>query len=238
MSVEGMMIPADLDSIKRMLGCDDNSIPKIIRREYQIRLRMFHCNGNSGALGTLGLIDMLRSLKYGPAVPVDPPKYIDWTRVPTDGSVHVEAKTPAYEKVMGHMGRNGSEHWRPGVYVGRVGVGSLAVRLDGNQYVGEFAARDVRIPSAATEPEEDPADTPVVLKAEPEPEDLVPLVPPSPKGNPLDRAVDGDPVWVEDRGDLVDGVFKGRNEHGVLIVVVGEPCARAFPPEKVIYAKS
>ena len=234
--MDKLILEEDLDSIKRMLGCDEQSIPGCILAEYRVRLRMFHCNGHSGPMGTLGLIDLLRSLKYGPRKQSDPLRIIDWSRMPTNGTLHVEAKV--------HITKDKME-WQPGVYLGRVGVGGVAVRLDGHKWVHEFSPRDVRIPiSKEEETEVKDGPPPTVITLEP-PQPVhqrksrpkIPSIPPEDGKNPLNRAKIGDDLWVQEEEDLLDASYQGRIGDEILVLVEGEEKPRSFPESKITYAK-
>ena len=87
-----MIIKADEDSMGRMLGVPAAQIPESVLAEYELRLRLFHSDGNSGPLGTIGVIDMLRSMKLGVRRPAKPPTAVDWSLVPMNGTVRVMAK--------------------------------------------------------------------------------------------------------------------------------------------------
>lgn len=206
-----MIIMADEDSLSRMLGVPAAQIPESVLAEYQLRLRMFHCDGNAGPLGTIGIIDMLRSMKLGMRPPGPQPTSIDWSRVPMNGSVRVMAKV---------TGNNGEPKWASGVYVGQVGVGALAVRLDGDRWVHEMRRDDVRI--ARDEPmqpmsPEDAFESDVPL------EDREPWV-----SIPL-----GEQVLVKDEGVHKEGRFQGVQGDEILVLVADDLTPRPFAPEKV-----
>lgn len=253
MDANPLMIDADLDSVKRMLGCDEVGIPPAVVTEYRIRLRMFHSNGHSGPLGTIGLIDLLRSFKLGPKPLPLPPRCVDWSRMPRNGSLRVEAHV---------LLLNGVDEWRSGVFLGKVGVGGLAVRLDGDTYVHEFSGKDVRLPVPGMEvesPAESAAPPKEKKKEKPQPSWLrkkngqplasspppppppppTPPPPPPPPPHPaaaLDNAHEGDVVWVKVDGDIRDGVFRGRTADGILVLVEGEPAPRTFAASQIRHA--
>lgn len=200
-----MMILADVDSLQRMLGVPQERFPAAMVAEYGLRLRMFHSDGNSGPLGTVALIDLLRSMKLGPKPKSDPPTQIDWSRVPADGSIHVELKRISKETK--------KIEWVSGVFVGQVGAGTLAVRLDGDSWVYEAPRFDVRL---ARERPPEPVVRPV--------EDVW-------LSSKADGAKDleaGENVMVDDGDDYKDGVFKGRDDKGILVLVKGEKEPRVF----------
>lgn len=197
-----MMIPSDEDSLRRMLGVEAESIPAAVIAEYELRLKMFHSDGHSGPIGSVAIIDMLRSMKLGPRPSNEQAQETDWLRLPIDGSVHVEAKV---------LSSDDNEYkWIPGVFVGRVGVGTLAVRLDGGVYVHEFGRRDVRIyREKPAEPVVNPIDDPW-----------------------LEVAID-DQVVVEDGDDYKEGLFKGIKDGKIMVLLEGKERSRAYAPENV-----
>jgi hypothetical protein len=136
-----VIIPADEDTLRRFLGLEPYEFPVKVVDEYELRLYMFHADGNSGPLGTIGIIDMLRYLHIAPpaaANRVEREVRPDWSRIPADGSVRVEVRL-VHENPR-------CEEWLPGVYVGRIGAAcAIGVRLDGQTYVDEFRAQDVRL---------------------------------------------------------------------------------------------
>jgi hypothetical protein len=122
------MIQQDEDSLKRILGLDE--IPKSVEDEYDVWIRMFHRDGNSGPLGTIGLIGLSRQLGMSPPPKPAAPEAIDWRQYPTNGSVGVEANLDGV--------------WKPGVFKGFVQHGTLEVLLDENNMGMEFMPRYVR----------------------------------------------------------------------------------------------
>lgn len=205
-----MRIQADEASLSRMLGVSVDEIPVTVLVEYELRLQMFHSDGHSGPLGTIGIIDLLRGMKLGPKLREDKPVELDWSRVPGDGTVRVEAKLLSPEGI--------GYDWVPGVYLGRVGVGSLAVRLDGDAYVHELRRMDVRI---AREKPPEAAIIPLEEAGMPElPEAILAL-----------KA--GDSILV----DLVDGAreatFREIRGRKVMALVKGEKKPRSFNSDGV-----
>jgi len=205
-----MIISADEEALGRMLGVPTAKIPERVLAEYELRLRMFHCNGNSGALGTIGLIDLVRSLGLAPPKAKDVEPATDWSRIPTNGSVRVLAK----------MNTDSGPEWVSGVYVGRVGLATLAVRLDGDLYVHEKSKKDVRIirqsPVDAKRPDSETASD---TKEEP--------------GSWWDTIEDETPVMAEDGDDVVEGKFCGFNDGEVFVLVEGELTPRPFSQDMV-----
>jgi len=111
-----VIIIADENSLARMLNVPAAQIPESVLAEYELRLHLFHCDGHSGPLGTLGLICMLRSMDLGRPPPAEQRVDVDWSRIPTNGSVRVEARIER---------RGGEAQWVSGVYAGQVGPGKL-----------------------------------------------------------------------------------------------------------------
>jgi len=210
----------------RLLGVPAAQISESVLVEYELRLRMFHCDGNSGALGTIGIIDMLRSMKLGPPPRGEKQTTVDWSRIPMNGTVRVAARLP---------GDDGQPQWAFGVYVGQVGVGKLAVRLDGDTWVHEMRRDDVRI--ARDEPME-----PVLSKD-------APAIPAVPKEALVPRKEDEDTEpessladiepWASmSIGDSVvvkegEGRFQGVQDDEVLVLLSGDLTPHSYGPELV-----
>jgi hypothetical protein len=129
-----MFVQQDEDSLLRMLG---GEISEEVKSEYETRLSMFHSDGNSGPLGSLALIDMVRSLGLGGRSRKVTGVAVNWRDVATNGTVCVIA--------------DGS----PGKFVGFCDHGLLAVRLDDNEFVQEFRASQVQI-GVQPAPEKEP----------------------------------------------------------------------------------
>lgn len=126
-----MIVPDDEQCIQQMLGID--IIPVDIEAEYMIRARMLHRQLSGGPIGPVAIVDLLRSLGYGPPPPsvVDQEGRVDWRRVEIGTAVQV---------------RIGGE-WKPSsfgfTFQGEVGAGTLAVKHSGR--IDEFNRFDVRI---------------------------------------------------------------------------------------------
>lgn len=119
----------DEESLRRMLGLTE--IPSRVSGEYAIRLNMYHRDGNTGPLGTVGLIDMVRAMGFEPPARLPPPDAkTDWRSLPQDGTVEVAAR---------YFGE-----WQPGVFLGFVEAGTLAIRLDEDAFVRECRPDMVR----------------------------------------------------------------------------------------------
>jgi len=208
-----VIIRVDEDSMARMLGVPQAQIPEVVLTEYQLRLRMFHCDGNSGALGTVGIIDMLRSMKLGPPPRAQERASVDWSRIPMNGAVRVMARID---------GKNGMPNWVSGVYVGQVGgAGKLAVRLDGDVYVHEFRRDDVRI--ARDEPMR-----PI------SPEDAVQSDVPLADRKPWSSMPAGELVAVKDGGEHKEARFHAVQDDQILVLVAGDLTPRLFDPEEIL----
>jgi len=125
------LIPDDELCVQQMLGIVD--IPEDIEREYMIRARMLHRQLAGGAIGPVAIVDMLRSLDYGPPPPqvVNADGNADWRRI--DPGTEVEVRI--------------SGEWVRGdcTFAGEIGGGTVAVKVKGN--IDEFNSFDVRIPS-------------------------------------------------------------------------------------------
>jgi len=219
------MHPQDLLSIQRMLGESQTSLE--IEHEYKVRLQMYHRDGNSGPLGTLGLLDMLRFLKLAPPAAEERAPEIDWREMPQDGRVRVEARFWG--------------SWMPGVFLGFIESGTLAIRLDHDPVIRECRkdmVRFVEISDSPFELPEPPSPAAAVLeKPEPveeqsEPGGLDEAEEYGDAGSPVKgQDVDwatlpaGTPVWVEMDDDLQDAVYVGQAgtaEAPMLRVAVGE----------------
>lgn len=191
-------------SLDRMLG----SIPDEVREECDLRTKMFHCDGNSGPLGSLGLIDMLRSMRLGPRKVEEKPEVTIWRNLPQDGSVRVEAR---------YFGA-----WMPGVFRGFVEGGTLAVQLDEEPEMKECSPSIVR--RASSPPPTVPFD----------PDEPAPEEPMDESGDESTEAFDwttlvkGHGVWVEEDSEIKDAVFDSVAKDGKIVVLVeGEEKPRA-----------
>jgi hypothetical protein len=134
-----MLIQSDEESLTRMLGVEPAFFPASVVAEYNLRIRMYHMDGHSGALGTVGIIDLVRSMGLGPTLPEERPPTLNWEKLPRDGTVHVEARVEYEED------GDTKYKWLPGTYRGIVAMGTLAIRLDGRLQIDEFGRKDVRI---------------------------------------------------------------------------------------------
>jgi hypothetical protein len=195
-----------------MLNVPPAEIPAFVLDEYRVRIHLFHTNGGSGALGTLGLIDMLRFLKVGRRPPDEEKAPTDWSRIPRDGSVRVVAKV---------RGANGRRLEAPGVYVGETEGGvCLGVRLDGDAWVRSCPRPDVRIVR----------EQPTQVLASPDAiESDLPLA----DREPWVSLEPDEPVLVKDEGIDKEGRFQGVEGDQILVLVADDLTPRPFPPEEV-----
>ena len=131
-----MIHPDDANSLRRILGIDDSSIPPDVEAEYSIRANAYHRDGNSGPLRTLALIDLTRYLGLAPPNVAKKTAPVDWRQFPHDGSTRVEAY---------FFGA-----WMPGVYLGFVESGTLAVRLDTTRSFASAAGTSCGSPKTLT----------------------------------------------------------------------------------------
>jgi len=118
----------DETSLRRMLGCE---VPDEVRAECDLRTRMYHADGNSGPLGSVALIDMVRWMGLSPKNVERPVEQVDWRQYPQDGTVRVEAR---------FFGQ-----WMAGRFLGFVEAGTLAVRLEDDATVEECRPDMVRL---------------------------------------------------------------------------------------------
>lgn len=129
--------PTDYESLRRIAGFE--AIPKAVEKEYELRCRMFHRDGQSGPLGTAMLVDMLRALDYvAPKTATAEAGGIEWGSFPTDGSIRVQAR---------YFG-----DWQPGVFVRMESEGMLGIRLDDDEMVRECRRDIVRLVTNQADP--------------------------------------------------------------------------------------
>lgn len=126
-----MIQSQDREMLGTMLGVDEQSLPERVEHECAIRTKLYHSAGSSGPLGALALIAMLRALDLGPKPDQDQPARIDWRQYPDDGTVRVEAR---------YFGG-----WQPGVFLGFIANGTLAIRLDNQEGIAECRYDIVRL---------------------------------------------------------------------------------------------
>jgi hypothetical protein len=160
-----------------MLGTEQ--IPPEVEHEYGVWQDLYHSSGCVGHLGPQLLVAMVRRIGFGKVRDeAASAESVDWRQYPI-GKTRVEAR---------FMGQ-----WMPGLFLGFVENGMIAVRLDDDTYVRECRPDMVRLagivddedampegpsqaildlldkPASAVEPEEpaEPADEPAEEPAEP-----------------------------------------------------------------------
>ena len=201
-----MIHTQDSQDLSRMLGIDESSFNRELVYEYEKRLRMYHACGHSGPIGTLALIDLVRSMGCVVAnLSSKEEKATDWWALPRDGSARIEAR---------FVGA-----WLPGVFLGFVDAGTLMIRLDEETMVRECRpchARFIGITDIVSVDEDAPKIVPEVADYD------FPEVPTTPvfntptsvssvsvpnSGIDWTKAKKGDPVWAMYDGDIVDATF-------------------------------
>ena len=126
--MEYVILNEDRDTLERLTG---GNVTDDVLAETHLWTRLFHADGNSGPLGTVALIAMLRQLgvPLNAAEPKAEP--FDWSSLPQDGSVVVEAMFPERHE------------YAIGRFVGFVSMGTLAIKV--GQFVLECAPINVRL---------------------------------------------------------------------------------------------
>lgn len=223
------MHPTDEHLLQLMLG--QTSIPQDLEHEVNIRTRLLHLAGPTGACGPFVLLDALRFCGYAPKKMVDElPVVVDWRQYPQDGRTKVEAR---------RMGV-----WLTGTFRGFVEHGSLAIKLDDDGSVQEFPAKRVKLVELLEELPRDREEKPVPAEAATEHEDAPPEPPPVEDRGEVLEAPDwaklpgGTPVYAETEGDFADAVFQGvvgEGESLRLLVQVGDKTVE-LEPDRVTYA--
>ena len=122
-----MITPHDTETLKRLLGGQE--IPDKVQREYAYRHYWFCQDGNSGPLGTLGIIDLLRFVGFAPTLPVDGNACaINWDKIKRGERVDVHY----------------NDRWLPAEFI-RFGMNRTAeCKIDGDEVVREFYRSRVR----------------------------------------------------------------------------------------------
>jgi len=201
----------DFESFQRFLGCNGpEDVPEKYAREYSLRLSMFHKDGNSGPLGSLGVIECLRYCGFTPEFAVEKPAEIDWDTIKR--GQRVEARF------------NGA--WLAGEFLGFGQHRVLLVQLDEIEEVKECGRHMVRL---SDKPKPPPA--PVVDEPLPPAEaDLLPQEP-----TDWTQVAAGEEVWVE--GDeLKEGKFIKAKKKGTVLVVMIDEQQHEVPADKVTRA--
>lgn len=128
-----MLIGQDLETLQRLLGVQD--IPEKYVQEYEIRKHL-HDLRDSGPLGTVAIIDLLRFCKYEPPPKIKVEQEIDWRSVKKGTRVECIVR----------------QEWTPGEFLGFGELGVLHVQLDHKDWVTEFPRKLVRIAQDQTKP--------------------------------------------------------------------------------------
>lgn len=180
-----MIHPQDEQSLQRLLGVE--TPPKSVLDEYRIRLALFHRDGHSGPLGTIALIDLVRSQGLKPPVIPKDKTVVDWRTVATDGSVYVDVP------MFGDLKR--------GTYCGMGTHGVLHVKFPGDEMVYECCPPAVKlVPPEDANPE--PLEPEAVLTAEGAAAMLA----------DWQKVEAGTAVWFDWQGDIVPGKYCGIDE--------------------------
>lgn len=230
----------DHDTLQRILQCE--AIPEAVIAEYEVRQRMFHRAGATGALPLAALIDMVRHLGLAPLkekIAVTGPEF-DWRSVAVGTRVEVSLF--------------GS--WIAGVFLGFVESGTLAVKLDSERYVKEFRKHVVRLAGPDVgppppDPDEVPASLPDTEVYVGDENDAAQInTAPAADAAILDddepynwsEIEPGAPVFVDENDVILDGQLLAISKVGegyVLTVLVdGEDEPRIVPTDFVKYAGS
>lgn len=209
-----MIQPDDEVSLLRMLKAD--RLPSDVRQECELRTRWFHADGNSGRLGTLAMIDILRHLGYSP--PAAPAPIVPAVALLPVGSP-VEA--------------NFFGGWQPGTMLGLGPGGTIVVRLDSDNSVKECHAHVVRVADVASVtaplPEEKPAKATKPAEYREPPAEVLPAAQEIDWGN----VEAGAEVWINDGDDVKDGRLVAYHGEFMTCHVDGEDSARDFLTENV-----
>jgi hypothetical protein len=171
-------------------------------------------------MGALALIGMVRGMGWKPTLKPPPPVAIDWRKYPVDGSLRVETDVSEEDR---------EPTWRTGVYLGGIGPGTLAVRLDGDANVSECLQRATRLADTLSELgaarlEEGPLDWNTIEEG------------------PLDwnTIEEGTRFWLDEDGQTKDAIFqKAMDVNGALavrVLVEGEKEPREVLEERLTIA--
>lgn len=204
-----MMLPSDYDSLKRILKVED--VPDDVRREVSLRTILYHRDGNSGPLRTLALIDAIRFLGYEPHTEEPKPTAVDWRTVPDDGTVRVEARF------------NGT--WMAGSYIGIVEHGTVAVKMDHDEFVRECRPDMVRFEGVEAKIEPEPEKKPTAKRKERKIEAPVAARKVHKEDRNGDPVIDwaaiipGDKFYAEVDGDYVEAAFISHSGDEVTVSV-------------------
>ena len=203
--------PDDLQSFERHLGTSE--VPEKYAKIYSMALTMFHKDGNSGPLGSLGVIWCLILGGFQPKVAPEVPAEPDWDHLPK--GTRVEARY--------------SGNWHPGDLLGFGENRVLHVLLDDEPSIKECYRHMVRL-SSKPKPEPRPE---VKEPLPPEPAEL--LGNPFPNVTDWSQAKSGEEVWL-DNGEIVECRFTKLNADGTLCVTTLEGDLLTVPAEQVTRA--
>ena len=239
--------------LQQMLGSTE-PIPDTLAAEYTLRRRLYHATGSTGPLGAIGLVDLLRSVSIEPrAAQISPEQTpISWRNLDRDGSVRVEVRM------------RGS--WVPGVYLGQVANGTLAIKLEDDDEVREIHPRPDVVRLALdqnTEPEfvelakvakvvfeRKAANAPIPVEDESAaaiqaaeaatdvsvPDEYIEEDEPRVGTTDWTTVPKGRVVWVSDGDDIKDGVYEGSQDGQPLVTLENEKEVRKFSAELVTLA--
>lgn len=165
-----MLIPEDEQMLCKILGV--SALDADVVDEYQKRRKMYDRAGQSGPLGAVSLIDLLRHInKVAPGESKSAQQVVEWETLPQDGRTRVEAR---------FFGG-----WVSGTFQGFVEHGTLAIRLDTDDYIRECRRDMVRLVKVLDE-------KPEPVKSETPPPPPAPLVFNPSTGQLSDIDQDGD----------------------------------------------
>jgi hypothetical protein len=240
-----LLAPQDEQSLQRFLGCQE--VPPAVAAEYAIRKRMFDMDGSAGPLGTVGLIDLVRSLGLGPKAPEPIPTDVNWRDYPQDGSVRVMAGP-----FFGDM--------QAGTFLGFVQNGTLAIKTDFDQVVHECRRDMVRLSTtpvpisdnlSLNQPDARAAilDAPAQTQPEAQGGEEAPSVPqsapvvvqganerPTWQADPSfdwESVAPGEAVWVSHQNDVIDAKFTRLGLPGEVIVTLEDETTLTVPANSV-----
>lgn len=219
-----MILPDDVMSLTRILGIPEEKFPAKLVEEYGIRQKMFCADGHSGTLGTIGLIDLVRSLGLSSAAAAPAPVGdVDWRRYPQNYSVRVETLS---------FGQ-----WIGGYFGGFGPSGTIMVRVDYDDFVREIHKSNVRIALDQTPPPADVSDS----LSEADPSEVFADDDDEPDPSKIDwsRIDEGTPIYIDEDG-AKEGRFirlgaEGPRGQQLLIHIDGEDCPREVLEEEVLY---
>jgi len=124
-----MFVPEDEGHIHRILGSSE--VPHRVSAEYELRKGLWHAGGESGPLGLMACIEIIRFCGENPKHAVNRPAQISWDKI-----------SPGTEVVADVDGRK-----IKGEYDHRVTAGTLAINLATvtNGFTSEVPEKDVTL---------------------------------------------------------------------------------------------